>query len=90
MKGVKKFNIPEDMECSLVAIGGIMMDDKGGAGNLASFTPPEDANLWRLEFKTGDVGITDGKVLVVYGKVEKKANGRDKGKLINIAGKSRG
>ena len=87
---MKKITIAEDMECSLIAIGGLVLDTKSGAGNLAAFEPPGKAELWRLDFKDGDVGITDGNVLVVYGKKARKTKGRDEKKLISLPGGSKG
>jgi len=87
---VKKITIAEDMECSLIAIGGLVLDAKSGAGNLTAFAPPDKAELWRLDFKGGDVGITDGNVLVVYGKKARKTKGRDEKTLISLPGGSKG
>lgn len=87
---MRRFTIAEDMECSLIAIGGLVLDAKSGAGNLAAFAPPDKAELWRLDFKDGDVGITDGNVLVVYGKKARKTKGRDEKTLISIPGGSKG
>jgi len=80
-----KTNIPDGYECSLIAIGGLVLDAKSGAGNLTAFAPPDKAELWRLDFKGGDVGITDGNVLVVYGK-KAKTKGRDEKTLISFPG----
>ena len=85
-----KTNIPDGYECSLIAIGGLVLDAKSGAGNLAAFAPPDKAELWRLDFKDGDVGITDGNVLVVYGKKARKTKGRDEKTLISLPGGSTG
>ncbi|HPL87744.1 MAG TPA: hypothetical protein PLC21_10925 [Deltaproteobacteria bacterium] len=85
-----KTNIPDGYECSLIAIGGLVLDAKSGAGNLAAFAPPDKAELWRLDFKDGDVGITDGNVLVVYGKKARKTKGRDEKTLISLPGGSKG
>ena len=46
--------------------------------------------MWRLDFKDGDVGITDGNVLVVYGKKARKTKGRDEKTLISLPGGSKG
>lgn len=85
-----KTNIPDGYECSLIVVEGVVMNEENGAGNLAAFTHPDNAAVWRLEFSTGDVGITDGKVLVVYGKKARKTKGRDEKTLISLPGGSTG
>ena len=68
---------------------GLVLDAKRGAGNLAAFAL-QTRPIVELDFKDGDVGITDGNVLVVYGKKARKTKGRDEKTLISLPGGSKG
>lgn len=60
--------LSDDQECRFISIGKLVLSAEDTA-NISAFAPPsKECQHWRLYFKNGDVGMTDGNVIVTYGK----------------------
>jgi len=65
-----KVVLSEQQECKFLVVGKIIMD-KDDVAALSAFTPPsKDDPLWRFDFRNGDMGVSDGNTLLIYGKKE--------------------
>ncbi len=73
-----KVVLSEQQEAKVLAVAGLIFPEEIVEG-IKSFIPPgRDNDLWRFEFINGNVGISDGHVLIVYGN---KKEQQEKSKL---------